>query len=233
MVAVQALRRPAASSASGIGNLSFGSRGRDVLAMQRQLKASGYDPGPLDGIFGPRTLAAVKGYQSSRRLQVDGIVGPKTRGALNGNAPAQSGGAGRAGDSFNPGSGKPVNAYINGRPMSINVQSVGNGQFMRADAANGFVRMQADARRAGINLSATSGFRTMAQQQHLYNLYKAGRGNLAAKPGYSNHQGGISMDIGGIGGYGTTAYKWLQANARKYGFVNDVGGEPWHWTFRG
>jgi hypothetical protein len=37
--------------------------------------------------------------------------------------------------------------------------------------------MKADAARAGINLSVVSGFRTMAEQQYLYNLYLQGRGN--------------------------------------------------------
>ncbi|MEN9799809.1 MAG: hypothetical protein RL653_3506, partial [Pseudomonadota bacterium] len=55
---------------------------------------------------------------------------------------------------------------------------------------------------------------------------------LAARPGYSNHQMGLSVDLGGIGGYGTRAYNWLKQNASRYGFVNDVGGEFWHWTYK-
>jgi peptidoglycan hydrolase-like protein with peptidoglycan-binding domain len=53
-----------------------------VSELQRLLAAKGFDPGPVDGIFGPRTAAAVKAYQRSRRLVVDGVVGPKTWGAL-------------------------------------------------------------------------------------------------------------------------------------------------------
>lgn len=41
------------------------------------------------------------------------------------------------------------------------------------------------------------------------------------------------MDIGGVRGYGTRAYTWLQANGARFGFVNDVRGEYWHWTYRG
>jgi LAS superfamily LD-carboxypeptidase LdcB len=73
----------------------------------------------------------------------------------------------------------------------------------------------------------------MAEQQALYRKYLNGTGNLAAKPGYSNHQNGISVDIGGINGYGTKAFKWMQQNAGRYGFINDVRGEFWHWTYRG
>ena len=41
------------------------------------------------------------------------------------------------------------------------------------------------------------------------------------------------MDIGGVNGYGTAAYRWLSANAGRFGFKNDVGGEYWHFDYRG
>ncbi len=71
-----------------------------------------------------------------------------------------------------------------------------------------------------------------AARRERYRKYLNGTGNLAAKPGYSHHQNGISMDVGGIGGYNTKAYNWLKANASKYGFQNDVRGEFWHWTYK-
>jgi LAS superfamily LD-carboxypeptidase LdcB len=73
----------------------------------------------------------------------------------------------------------------------------------------------------------------MAQQRSLYAAYLAGRGNLAARPGYSNHQGGLSVDVATNSSYSSASYRWLARNARNYGFVNDVRGEPWHWTYRG
>lgn len=60
------------------------------------------------------------------------------------------------GDSFESGPGKAVTAYVNGRPRTIKVVPVGNGQYMRADAAKSFGEMTSAARRAGINLGATS-----------------------------------------------------------------------------
>lgn len=54
----------------------------NITDIQRHLAALGFDPGPIDGIRGPRTIAAIRAFQSSRGLLVDGIVGPQTRAAL-------------------------------------------------------------------------------------------------------------------------------------------------------
>lgn len=54
-------------------------RGTDVKVLQVKLKVMDrFNPGAIDGIFGPMTLAAVRAYQSYYGLTVDGIVGPDT-----------------------------------------------------------------------------------------------------------------------------------------------------------
>lgn len=58
--------------------LRMGSDGPAVEELQRRLKELGFDPGPVDGAFGPKTHAAVKAFQRSERIEVDGIVGPQT-----------------------------------------------------------------------------------------------------------------------------------------------------------
>jgi hypothetical protein len=50
--------------------------------IQTAVKAAGFDPGPLDGIPGPKTTKGVKAFQKAKGLVVDGIVGPKTLAAL-------------------------------------------------------------------------------------------------------------------------------------------------------
>jgi len=50
--------------------------------VQQLLNSQGFNPGPIDGIFGPRTQNAVIAFQRSRGLVQDGIVGIKTWTAL-------------------------------------------------------------------------------------------------------------------------------------------------------
>jgi len=67
-------------SASGI--LREGSRGADVQRVQELLTGVGYAPGPVDGIFGPKTKVSVLAFQDDHGLRVDGLVGSNTRAAL-------------------------------------------------------------------------------------------------------------------------------------------------------
>ena len=61
------------------GLIRSGSRLEEVQTCLRQL---GYDPGPIDGIKGPLTTAAVTAFQRDRGLVPDGIIGPLTQAAL-------------------------------------------------------------------------------------------------------------------------------------------------------
>jgi len=58
------------------------STGDAVKVVQERLEAHGHNPGPIDGIFGPKTEAAVESFQRAAGLTVDGIVGPATWTAL-------------------------------------------------------------------------------------------------------------------------------------------------------
>ncbi len=77
----QAVRSPD-SHASTRPKLNRGSKGLDVVDLQRRLIAIGHKPGEDDGLFGPLTDTAVRDYQGSRSLEVDGIVGLHTWSAL-------------------------------------------------------------------------------------------------------------------------------------------------------
>jgi peptidoglycan hydrolase-like protein with peptidoglycan-binding domain len=68
--------RNAGATRAHVEVLRFGDRGPRVAALQRALGVR------ADGIFGPRTRAAVREFQRRHGLRVDGIVGPQTRAAL-------------------------------------------------------------------------------------------------------------------------------------------------------
>jgi peptidoglycan hydrolase-like protein with peptidoglycan-binding domain/DNA invertase Pin-like site-specific DNA recombinase len=64
----------------GYGSVGGAPPVRDV---QRTLRRLGWQPGPVDGFYGPRTQGAVTRFQAASGLTPDGIVGPGTRQALN------------------------------------------------------------------------------------------------------------------------------------------------------
>ena len=49
---------------------------------------------------------------------------------------------------------------------------------------------------------------------------------LTASPGYSNHGNGLAVDI-----HPAAIQSWLKSNASRFGWVNDVPSEPWHWSY--
>ena len=60
----------------------YGSQGEEVKQIRTKLKRWGYYNGNIDGIFGSKTLSAVKAFQKKNGLTVDGIAGPKTLNAM-------------------------------------------------------------------------------------------------------------------------------------------------------
>ena len=59
----------------------------EILEIQKALDRQGFNPGDLDGLWGRRTILAVKAFQKAHGLTPDGIVGPLTLRALSGAAP--------------------------------------------------------------------------------------------------------------------------------------------------
>ena len=70
--------------------ISYGSQGSEVTELQKLLNQSGNYNLAEDGIFGSKTQAAVKDYQTKNKLAVDGIVGNNTWGALTSVKPSQN-----------------------------------------------------------------------------------------------------------------------------------------------
>ncbi len=135
--------------------------------------------------------------------------------------------------------------------------SANRGIRMRKAAAQKFEEMVAAARSSGVILLPISGFRSVKDQEQLFfavgaqrNQTPAQRAALSAPPGHSEHHTGYAVDVGDgavpatnlqTNFDNTKAYRWLQANAPRFGFemsfpkdnAQGVSYEPWHWRFVG
>lgn len=126
---------------------------------------------------------------------------------------------------------------------------------LRAEAATAADAMFADAAAAGVPMTTVSGYRSYETQQATYSNWVAQQGQeyadtASARPGYSEHQTGLAMDIGTGTGCDlqpcfkdTAAANWVAENGYKYGFVvrypwwqHETTGywyEPWHLRYIG
>ena len=82
-----------AAPASESALLKQGSSGTDVKELQAKLIELGYLSGKADGVYGAKTVAAVKAYQKANKLSADGVAGEKTLNSLKGAAAASSSGS--------------------------------------------------------------------------------------------------------------------------------------------
>ncbi|MGP7815944.1 M15 family metallopeptidase [Niallia sp. 01092] len=128
--------------------------------------------------------------------------------------------------------------------------------YLRKEAAKGLEDMFKEAKKAGINLYAVSGYRSFNRQTVLYDaeVQKVGKEKAiqaVAYPGNSEHQTGLAMDISSESSnflltdeFGKTKEgKWLSENAHRFGFIlrypqgkESVTGykyEPWHFRYVG
>ncbi len=102
---------------------------------------------------------------------------------------------------------------------------------LNADFAAALDAMRSDAAKAGYDIGITSGYRSVARQQELWDaaLNKYGSAEAARKwvapPGSSYHNGGIAADLK----YGSdAARRWAHDNAADYGLNYPLPNEAWH-----
>jgi hypothetical protein len=112
------------------------------------------------------------------------------------------------------------------------------GESLSAPAAEAFNRMSEHARATtGAPLCVGDSYRPYGEQVSVF----SSKPGLAAVPGTSNHGWGLALDLcGGVERFGSSAHRWMKANAGAFGFVHPEwarqGGskpEPWHWEFAG
>ncbi|HMO11933.1 MAG TPA: M15 family metallopeptidase, partial [Actinotalea sp.] len=122
-------------------------------------------------------------------------------------------------------------------PLSWCVDSAGNEQWLRSDAAAALVRMNEAFRTAfGENIAIDLSYRSYDDQVLAKQLF----GRLAATPGTSNHGWGTAFDTWEWPAYdfGSERYTWLVENGPGYGGYCPAATEPgnpeyWHYEFRG
>ena len=127
----------------------------------------------------------------------------------------------------------PDTGYVSGDPFQIELVRVLD-KPVELRTANAFWLMREAALTEGVDIRIVSGFRTNAEQRYLYNCYincNCNNCNLAARPGYSNHQSGHALDLNTSTGAGVL--RWLNRRGDDFGFERTVPSEDWHWEWWG
>ena len=125
---------------------------------------------------------------------------------------------------------EPILGMAHERPEPLAIVPVGGHARAEVRTALAFWRMAAAARRDGVELQVSSGFRSQHEQAVLFDLYRRGRGPLASRPGRSNHQSGHAVDLETRS---PQVRKWLKRHAEDFGFLRTVPSERWHFEYWG
>lgn len=136
---------------------------------------------------------------------------------------------------------------------SINSQYAYANNSVRKEVKEHFIEMCKDAKKEDLTLIANSTYRNYQDQEKIYNSYVSKKGQeyadkYAARPGHSEHQTGLTIDIitynsNGENFENTDEFKWLSENAYKYGFIlrypkdkeylTGYAYESWHYRYVG
>lgn len=136
-------------------------------------------------------------------------------------------------------------------------ESIAENIYMQPVAAKALEELFSGAKQQDVILYATSGFRSYSTQKAIFDRKSQQRGEKAAnssvaKPGYSEHQTGLAMDVEGHSSLGiglvddfgeTLEGKWLAQHCHEYGYIirypkgkSNITGyiyEPWHIRYVG
>ena len=143
--------------------------------------------------------------------------------------------------------------YIPNDLEKLNLNYSNQNKYLRHIAKINFEKLSDDAKKEGFNIIAVSAYRDYKYQKKLFNNYIKEKGleyalKCSAKPGHSEHQTGLSVDVEGSNhDYNlfekSKEFDWLRNNAHKYGFIlrypknkEYITGfkyEPWHYRYVG
>ncbi len=143
---------------------------------------------------------------------------------------------------------------LNFTPELQAVSCSGSSGQLRTEAVAEFVTLCAAAAAANVPIGLSSSFRSYDTQVSTYNYWvsqsgTAGADTYSARPGYSEHQTGLAMDVRVPGGAelsdftGSAQQQWMAAHAHEYGFIQrytesnsaETGytAESWHFRYVG
>ncbi len=143
-------------------------------------------------------------------------------------------------------------------PNDLVSLTAGRTVKISAPVKQAFLKLRAAAKTDGIIINVTSGFRSYQTQVATYNYWvkvdgsRAAADRVSARPGHSEHQTGLSLDLSTVINGKTyvleqfgkqPAYSWMKAHAADYGFIErypagdtsftGYSPEPWHWRYVG
>ncbi len=137
--------------------------------------------------------------------------------------------------------------------VPVGLQYAYSGRSIKEEVLDAFLDMWHDADKHDLKLIVSSGHRDYNLQEDLYTNYSNQHGKaeadlFSARPGHSEHQTGLALDLAAFGDsmddFGLTEeYQWTKDNAHKYGFIlrypenkTHITGysfEPWHYRYVG
>jgi hypothetical protein len=157
-------------------------------------------------------------------------TGPSVQPTVPG-APEQTASLGGAGY------GTPTREGENGRLPAGSLAPIGVGGLKaEPSAASAMIAMRAAAKADGVELGVTDAYRSYEGQVAAKAKWASkGQPYMAATPGRSNHGWGLAFDMGFGSDRNSPGYKWMVANAAKFGFKGPLQrpAEAWHWEYGG
>lgn len=135
----------------------------------------------------------------------------------------------------------------------LNTKYSHNEKYLRKEARIAFEKLSKAAAKENYSIIAVSTYRSFEYQENLFKKYVQEKGrkyalNCSAKPGHSEHQTGLAVDVEGSNkDYNLFAespeFNWMRDNAHKFGFIlrypkgkENITGfkyEPWHYRYVG
>ena len=148
---------------------------------------------------------------------------------------------------------KLKNDFIPDDLIKLDLKYSNEEKYLKKEAALSFYKLSEDAKEKGYRIIVVSAYRSYTYQEKLFDYYVKEKGlnyalNCSAKPGHSEHQTGLAIDVEGSNfDYDlfeqSIEFDWMKKNAYKYGFIlrypkgkEHITGfkyEPWHYRYVG